>query len=196
MTTDEKLKHFQDICMEDARDRSAKMLDSYMEALEQTFAEHQADAKRRADNEVAVETEKLERETNKRLSIAHLDLKREISHKQEELKDKLFVEVRDLLANFMGTQEYQKLLERQVKEAKEVSQGAPIDIFLDPADADLAERLALHNRTAVRTGERSFMGGVLAVIPSKHILIDNSFGTKLKEARREFKFEMGGKQSG
>ena len=34
MTTEEKLKHFQDICMEDARDRSAKMLDDYMNALE------------------------------------------------------------------------------------------------------------------------------------------------------------------
>ena len=37
MTTEEKLKHFQDICMEDARDRSAKMLDDYMAALEKSF---------------------------------------------------------------------------------------------------------------------------------------------------------------
>lgn len=36
MTTEEKLKHFQDICMEDARDRSAKMLDDYMAALEKS----------------------------------------------------------------------------------------------------------------------------------------------------------------
>ena len=87
MTTEEKLKHFQDICMEDARDRSAKMLDDYMAALEKSFEEHTADAKRRADMQVAMETEKLEREMNKRLSIAQLDLKREVSHKQEELKD-------------------------------------------------------------------------------------------------------------
>ena len=34
MTTEEKLKHFQDICMTDARERSARMLDDYMNALE------------------------------------------------------------------------------------------------------------------------------------------------------------------
>ena len=55
----------------------------------------------------------------KKLSIGQLDLKREISHRQEELKDKLFVEVKDMLANFMETREYQELLERQIRSAKE-----------------------------------------------------------------------------
>ena len=119
MTTEEKLKHFQDICMEDARERSARMLDDYMKALEGAYEEHTADARRRADMQVEAETEKLEREINKRLSIGQLDLKREFSRRQEELKDKLFVELRDKLANFMETQEYQRLLDRQVKAVKE-----------------------------------------------------------------------------
>lgn len=76
MTTEEKLKHFQDICMTDARERSARMLDDYMNALEAAFEEHAADARRRADMQVEAETEKLEREINKRLSIGQLDLKR------------------------------------------------------------------------------------------------------------------------
>ena len=42
MTTEEKLKHFQDICMTDARERSARMLDDYMNALEAAFEEHAA----------------------------------------------------------------------------------------------------------------------------------------------------------
>ena len=83
MTTEEKLKHFQDICMEDARERSARMLDDYMKALEGAYEEHTADARRRADMQVEAETEKLGREINKRLSIGQLDLKREASHRQE-----------------------------------------------------------------------------------------------------------------
>ena len=193
MTTEEKLKHFQDICMEDARDRSAKMLDDYMAALEKTFEEHTADAKRRADMQVAMETEKLEREINKRLSIAQLDLKREVSHKQEELKDKLFVELRDKLENFMDTGDYQRLLERQVKAAKEFAGDEELIIYMDPSDADCLQRLALHHNATIKVSEYSFMGGTRAVIPSKHILIDNSFETKLKEARHEFKFELGGR---
>ena len=91
MTTEEKLKHFQDICMTDARERSAKALDEYMSALEKTYEEHTADAERRADMEVEAETEKLKREINKKLSIGQLDLRREASRRQEGLKDKLFV---------------------------------------------------------------------------------------------------------
>ena len=193
MTTEEKLKHFQDICMEDARERSARMLDDYMKALEDAYEEHTADARRRADMQVEAETEKLEREINKRLSIGQLDLKREFSRRQEELKDKLFVELRDKLANFMETQEYQRLLDRQVKAVKEFAGNEELIVYMDPSDVDKVQRIALHHNASIKISEYSFDGGTRAVIPGKHILIDNSFETKLNEARHEFKFDLGGK---
>lgn len=193
MTVEEKLKHFQDICMSDARDRSAKMLDDYINDLDKTFEEHKKDARHRAEMQVAAETEKLEREINKRVSIAQIDLRREAGKKQEELKDKLFVELRDKLANFMETREYQTLLENQVKKAKEFAGDEELIIYMDPSDEDKLKRIAMHWSTEIRVSEYSFIGGTRAVIPAKHILIDNSFSTKLEEARREFKFELGGK---
>lgn len=193
MTTEEKLKHFQDICMEDARERGAKMLDDYMNALETAYEEHVTDAKRRAGMQVAAQTEKLEREINKRLSIGQLDLKREFSRRQEELKDKLFVELRDRLANFMETQDYQRLLDSQVKAAKEFAGDAELIVYMDPSDADEMQRIAMHHNASIKVSEYSFNGGTRAVIPGKHILIDNSFETKLNEARHEFKFDLGGK---
>ena len=193
MTTEEKLKHFQDICMEDARERSARMLDDYMKALEDAYEEHTADARRRADTQVEAETEKLEREINKRLSIGQLDLKREFSRRQEELKDKLFVELKDKLANFMETQEYQRLLDHQVKAVKEFAGDEELIVYMDPSDVDKVQRIALHHNASIKISEYSFNGGTRAVIPGKHILIDNSFETKLNEARHAFKFDLGGK---
>ncbi len=76
MTTEEKLQHFLEFCMEDARTRSAKMLDEYTAALEQTFLEHQEDAKRRAAHQVALESERIEREINKKLSLEQIGMKR------------------------------------------------------------------------------------------------------------------------
>ena len=75
MTTEEKLKHFLDTCMEDARTRSSRMLDEYTEALEKSFEEHTHDAKRRAQMQVRQETEKIERDLNKQLSVAQLEQK-------------------------------------------------------------------------------------------------------------------------
>ena len=195
MTIEEKLKHFQDICMEDARERSNKMLDEYMTALEKSFEEHKADAKKNADLEVKLETEKLERETNKRLSIEQLDLRREAGRRQDELKDKLFVELKDKLANFMETEEYEKFLENQVKAVKELAGDEAVVVYMYPSDGEKARRVSLYMGIAIRISDYSFLGGIRAVIPGRHILVDNSFQTRLEEARHNFKFDLGGKGS-
>lgn len=191
LTTEEKLQHFLDTCMEDARTRSNRMLDDYMSALEQTFKEHQADATRRAEMQLHQETEKIGREINKKLSIEQIGIKRTLGLKQEELKDKLFVELKDMLANFLETPEYQKLLDRQVAKAVEFAGNDPIIIYLDPVDEDKVRMLALHHGKAqIKISEYSFSGGCRAVIPVRHILIDNSFQTRLEEARENFHFDL------
>lgn len=191
LTTEEKLQHFLDTCMGDAHTRSSRMLDEYQSALEKTYEEHKTDARRRADMQLRQETERMERELNKTLSIEQLDLKRALGHKQEELKDKLFVELKDMLANFLETREYQQLLEHQIENAVRFAGNDEIIIYLDPTDEDKVQRLALHHGNArIRTSEYSFSGGCRAVIPSRHILIDNSFQTKLEEAREKFHFDL------
>ena len=178
MTTEEKLKHFQEICMTDAREKSAKILDDYAKTLDKAYEEHTEDARKRAKMQEEAETEKLGRERNKKLSIGQLDLRREVSRRQEEFKDKLFVEVRD----------------KQIGAAKKVAGDEAMIVYMDPSDEDKARRLAMHHNVTVKISEYSFDGGIRAVIPSKHILIDSSFKTKLEEARHEFKFDLGGKQ--
>ena len=54
------------------------------------------------------------REMNKKLALAQINLKRQVSKRQEELKDMLFVEVQDMLTDFMTSPAYPKLLEQQI----------------------------------------------------------------------------------
>lgn len=191
MTTEEKLQHFLDTCMEDARARSNRMLDEYMAALETTFKEHQADSRHRADMQVRLESEKIERDINKQLAIEQIDIKRTLGHKQEELKEKLFVELKDMLANYLETPGYLRLLDKQVQHAVEFAGDDEVIIYLDPVDEDKVRRLALHHGKAlIKISEYSFTGGCRAVIPARHILIDNSFQTKLAEAKENFHFDL------
>ena len=61
----------------------------------------------------------------------------------------------------------------------------------DPDAFDKLNRLALHHGSAdIQISEYSFSGGCRAVIPSRHILIDNSFRTRLEEARENFHFDL------
>lgn len=193
MTTDEKLQHFLDICMEDAREKSSRLYDEYAAALEQSFEEHKKEAARRLEMQLQGESEKLDREMNKKLALAQINLKRMLSKRQEELKDMLFVEVRNMLADFMATPDYPKLLEKQIQAAQKLAGSNDIIIYIDPADSPLLQRLSLTNRDVVRISEYSFLGGIRAVVPQSHILIDNSFQTKLEEAKHNFHFHLGGK---
>ncbi|HJA72239.1 MAG TPA: V-type ATP synthase subunit E [Candidatus Lachnoclostridium stercoravium] len=188
MTTEEKLQHFLDFCMEDVRGRSGKMLDDYEASLEKTFEEHKANASDRAKMQIRIQKETIKREMNKRLSLEQLELKRKVSKKQEELKDMLFVELRDYLAKFESSPAYYQLLEQQIKAAKDFSGDEHMVIFMDPADEKHMSRLAYQYGVRIQASDQSFLGGTIAVIPAKNILIDNSFSKKLVEARQNFSF--------
>ena len=165
MTTDEKLQHFLDICMEDAREKSARLYDEYASALEEAFEEHKKDAARRLDMQLHGESDKLGREMNKKLALG---------------QSKLFVH-------------FPKLLEQQILAARELAGSSDIIIYIDPADEPLLQHLSVENREAIKISQYSFSGGIRAVVPQSHILIDNSFETKLNEARHNFQFDLGGR---
>ena len=54
--------------------------------------------------------------------------------KQEELKETLFVEVQEKLADYMATQEYQQLLISQIREIMKFAGNEEVTIYIDPAD--------------------------------------------------------------
>ena len=105
MTTEEKLQHFTMYAMEEARNKSNTMLREYTDALEKIFQEHKEKKKRQADLEIKTETARLVSENNKQASEAQIEIRRMLSKRQAELKDKLFVEVKDMLARFAETRE-------------------------------------------------------------------------------------------
>ncbi|MEF9940055.1 MAG: V-type ATP synthase subunit E [Clostridium sp.] len=193
MTIEEKLQHFQSLCFQDARERSDKMLNDYTESLRLILEEHKTDSRRQADMQVAAESEKIERDINKQLSIEQISIKRTYSKKQEELKEMLFSELRNKLALFMESKDYSPFLEILVKKVLRFADGSPVTIYLDPSDADKMNRIALHTGAELVLAEHSFLGGIQAEIPSKNILIDHSFKTKLDEADEKFQFRLGGR---
>ena len=97
MTTEEKLQHFYEVSMESAREESEKALEEYRAALSQMLAEHKEDKQKNAGGQLKLETENAKREINKALSAEQLHIKRRLSKKQQELREELFVEVKNKL---------------------------------------------------------------------------------------------------
>ena len=62
------------------------------------------------------------------MSKAQLELKRELSKTQKELKKKLFEEVREVVAEYMKTEEYPRLLISYIEKAARFAGGAAMTI--------------------------------------------------------------------
>ena len=191
MTTEEKLKHFEESSMEKARLQSMELIEAHKEALAKLENEHKAGKDRQAALQIKMETESLKRTNNMTLSKEQIKIRRKIIKVHNELKEKLFVEVKAMLEEYMDTPAYEQLLIRQIQEALDTAGSGQVIIYIDPADVTKQPSLSAATQATLTVSEYSFMGGTRAVIPDRHILIDNSFATKLEEAKAEFKFDGG-----
>lgn len=188
MTTEEKLKHFLDVTVENANVKSVETIEEYKKGLQKVFESHKEDALRKQQLQIKLSEENLRKEKNTEVSKQQMEIKKELGKKQEELKSLLFHEVENKLEEYMSTKEYRKYLIDHIKEAKEFAQGEEIQIYIDPADEEALESLEMATGTQISVSEYSFRGGMRAVIRSKNILIDQSFETRLNEAKDGFAF--------
>ena len=194
MTTEEKLKHFENSAIAKAKSLAEDMIREHQNALDKVFADHKADKDRQIALQIKTETDSIKRADNMQLSKEQIKLKRLLTQRAKELKEKLFLEVTEKLNAYRKTEDYIKLLKHQIDGIHEIAKDQEVQIYLDVEDASLLESLLAYDNaqnSSFIIAKSSFMGGTKAVIPSRHILIDNSFQTKLEEAKKEFTFNGG-----
>ncbi len=196
MTIEEKLRHFNDFCIQDAKIRADKNVEEYGKALEKTFAEHQEDERRRADMQIKIEQEELNKRLNRELSLEQLRSKKILGEKRAEIYTKIFSALQKKLESFMHSADYYMLLQKQVQAAIDFAGEDTLDIYISPEDVKHMDKLAdlcpKNGKVRLLESKYSFFGGTRAVIPDKNILIDRSFEKKMAEARESFHIHAGG----
>ena len=189
MTTEEKLKYFEESSLEEARKQASAMIEEYKVNLDKVEKEHKATTLRQSDLQLKTESDNLKRNNNMALSKEQLQIKRKITQKQNELKEKLFV--KQLLEDYMTTSAYQQLLIKQIKNIQKEAGSGKLILYIDPADSDKRSSLQVATGAPVTVSEYSFMGGTRAVLQDRNILIDNSFASKLEKLKADFSFNGG-----
>ena len=191
MTTEEKLQHFYDVSMESAREEAQKALEEYRRALDDMFEEHKKEKEISAELRLKLVTENAKREINKALSAEQLHIKRKLSKKQQELREKIFIDLQAKLEIFRKSSDYPKWLEEKIKEAQNIADSDEIQIYLSKIDENLKESIEAETGISIQLSEEPFMGGMRAVIPAKNILIDQTFLTMFESEKEEFNFDGG-----
>lgn len=191
MTIEEKLQHFYDSSIEEAYQEASQMIEEHKKNLDAMLSEHKRSRRQSAEAEVKAEAENARREVNKALSAQQLMIKRNWTKKQNELKDKLFAEVQNLLEDFVKTPEYDSYLCRKIKDAQDFAGEDELHIYLTLSDNSRLESISQKTGAALRLADEEFIGGIRAIIPGKNILIDNSFREAFLACKKEFKFDGG-----
>ena len=190
MTIEEKLQHFKEACTADAIAAAEKILSDYKNALEKDFLDYQNSETRLADMEVKTETTRIDKEMNKELALEQIKLRMELGKKAAELKEKIFAQLEERLAEYQETPEYIALIDSQIERALKFAGNDEVKIYIDPNDESLAHDLSVRHDIDIAISKYPFHGGMRAVIPAKNILIDNSFEKKISEAKEKFDVDM------
>lgn len=186
MTTEEKLQHFTSVTIESVQKECDEMLAEYKKKMEDYFEDHKVKSIEKSKLATSIAEDGIKRKASQEYTSMQMHLKRKINHKQEELKEKLFDEVEELLKNYINTNEYKDYVLKKVDEIKRFAGSDELIIELDPNDKDLVDNIMPKANMKVTVSEKSFMGGVKGSIPKRNILIDDSFETKFEEIKDKY----------
>ena len=181
MTIEEKLKHFYDTSVDEARRQAEKDVREHKEALDAALEEHKKMSLGNAASSRKAEIANAKREINKALSAEQLHIRRNWTARQSRLKEKLFADVRVQILKFMESPRYEEYL----------CTNDEIQIYLSKEDEPRLKSITVKTGFPLKVSDESFIGGIKAIIPEKNILIDNSFEEGYQAAYREFKFDGG-----
>ncbi len=187
MTLNEKLDNFYTSVIDSATAQSIEIIEEYSKALQKIREERYQAAIKRAKNTYRIEMDHILREKNRKLSKESLDLKRKVIERSAEIADCIFRDVELKLKEFMKTEAYRDYLAGKIKDALDFARGDEMIIYINPSDESLIPSLEEMTGAKLTLSNRDFFGGMRAVIPSRTILIDHSFLTKLAEAKNTFK---------
>lgn len=186
MKIEEKLELFKDSAIEEASVQSTSMLDTYKGTLEAMYESRIEAAKAKAEDFIKSETDRLNREHNKTLSIEMNNIKRDMGEKHHQVKEQIFADVVKKLVEYTATPEYKQQLIHFILAAKKTAKDNPITIYVDPVDTDKVADLESAAGMKITVSTMPFIGGMRAVIGNRNILIDHSYASRLSEARESF----------
>ncbi len=186
MTTDEKLRNFYESSLQSARDEAQRLMEEKEAAMDKLLQEHKEQKDRQAAEELSAEEKNIVRENNKEVSAKILEIKKQYSETRDRLICQLFSLVEEKLRQYRQTGDYGDLLVKQIRDAQAFAGDDPVSIFVDPSDELLIPVLKTTTNAQISVSDVSLLGGIRAEIPSRNILIDNSFCKQLEDLKENF----------
>lgn len=186
MEINEKLDIFYEAAIAAANKQSEEILEeqkrTYQQAIE-TYERNKQEEQKLWER--AMEA-KIKKEANRSISEQMLQQKRIYHAAEEAKKEELFAIVEEKLRAFRNTRQYEEFLIHHIRQAEAYGRGEEAVICLSPSDAGKKAVLEQETGVELTLSEEEFYGGIRAVFPGKHMLMDESFAGRLRQEREGY----------
>ena len=91
MTIDEKLQHFYEVSLDEAREDAAQAIQEHKEHLARTLEDHKQTSRQNAEAEIKAETGHVRREVNKALSAEQITLRETCPENRKNVERNIFL---------------------------------------------------------------------------------------------------------
>ena len=179
----EKLEVFYGAAIGAANSQSAAILGEQKNIYQSAMEEHEQSCCAALESSRRIFLEKQKKEVNRQAAEQMMTWKKDYQTRREQKTRELFEIVTKKLASYRQTDGYETFLLAQIKKAEEFAQGEEMIIFISPSDRERQTVLQEKSGCKVEIAEDEFSGGIRAVIPSKNVLIDESFAERMRRAQ-------------
>ena len=183
MEINEKLEVFYGAAIGAANSQSAAILGEQKNIYQSAMEEHEQSCRAALESSRRIFLEKQKKEVNRQAAEQMMTWKKDYQARREQKTRELFEIVINKLASYRQTDGYETFLLAQIKKAEEFAQGEEMIIFISPSDRERQTVLQEKSGCKVEIAEDEFSGGIRAVIPSKNVLIDESFAERMRRAQ-------------
>lgn len=186
MTTEQKLAIFSKTALENATKKKKAELDTYKKKLQKEFSQKKVDEKNKQMALYEQSIQQLKQEKQQQVAAIKNQLRKDLAAKTSGFIDDIFDAVKSELTLYKSTTKYVTYLEKQIEIIQTIAGRDTIKWFLDSTDASLKDLLERKYNITINLNKTPILGGILAKIPSKNLYVDETFLSKMKEARETF----------
>ncbi len=177
MNIDEKLKKFQDTCLE-MSNNDKKTLQTELDTKAKSKIEKELNTfEQKLETKFEKEKLQLEKEYNKKIIDLEFNAKKQLLAEEEQENQQLFDACVQKLEAYTSTEEYIQLLGQILENTMSYLENCEnVTIYLTNKDV---QKVNFKNYGNIETLEDTYIGGLM--LRNEDMLIDNTFLTNLKE---------------
>lgn len=178
-----KLERFKQAVFEDAEKQAKLITEAADKQRETELAQAKIEAQSLADSKKAAADKNEEARAVREISSKQLEAKRNVLCHREKLIDSVFDSVKNRLAAFKASGEYELWLKEKAEKCKQTYPEHKGVLYLSPEDMTFAPELAGFE---VKSRDSIELGGVLAVYDDMGIALDYTFDSAFEQQRSAF----------